>query len=139
MQATPLTMADVGATIANHGRRPIPTLDAAAAPRFVHVTTPQVASEVQGMMEAVVRYGTGTSAQIPGVVVAGKTGTSQIENGSGSSTQGSLQTTDAWFIGYAPAGAPQIVAAALFPNAGAGADAAAPPVRQLLEYALAHH
>jgi penicillin-binding protein A len=139
VQATPLTMADVGTTIADHGRRPIPTLDADAKPRFVHVTTPKVASEVQGMMEEVVRYGTGTAAQIPGVVVAGKTGTSQIENGAGSDTAGSLQNTDAWFVGYAPAGAPQVVAAALFPNAGAGGDAAAPSVRDVLEYALEHH
>jgi cell division protein FtsI/penicillin-binding protein 2 len=139
VQATPLTMADVGATIADGGRRPIPTLDADAKPRFVHVTTPHVAAEVQEMMEAVVRYGTGTAAQIPGVVVAGKTGTSQIENGASSSTQGSLQNTDAWFVGYAPAGAPQVVAAALFPNAGAGGDAAAPSVRDVLEYGLQHH
>jgi hypothetical protein len=139
VQATPLTMADVGATIADGGRRPIPTLDADSEPRFVRVTTPKVASQVQDMMEAVVRYGTGTGAQIPGVVVAGKTGTSQIENGTGSSTQGSLQNTDAWFVGYAPAGAPQMLAAALFPNAGAGGDAAAPSVRDVLEYALAHH
>jgi cell division protein FtsI/penicillin-binding protein 2 len=139
VQATPLTMVDIGTTIADGGRRPVPTLDADAKPRFVHVTTPHVASEVQEMMEAVVRYGTGTAAQIPGVVVAGKTGTSQIENGTGSSTQGSLQNTDAWFVGYAPAGAPQVVAAALFPNAGAGGDAAAPSVRDVLEYGLQHH
>jgi peptidoglycan glycosyltransferase len=73
------------------------------------------------------------------VVVAGKTGTTQIENGASSSTQGSLQNTDAWFVGYAPAGAPQVVAAALFPNAGAGGDAAAPSVRDVLEYGLEHH
>ncbi len=138
VQATPLTMTDVAATIADHGRRPIPTLDADAKPRFVRVTTPRVASEVQQMMEAVVRYGTGTAAQIPGVVVAGKTGTSQIENGSSSSSAGSLQNTDAWFVGYAPADAPKVVAGALFPNAGAGGDAAAPSVRDVLEYGLSH-
>jgi penicillin-binding protein A len=136
VQATPLQMADVAATIADGGRRPVPTLVAGAKPRFVKVTTPQVAGEVQQMMEAVVSYGTGTSAQIPGVTVAGKTGTSQIENGSGSNAVGSLQNTDAWFVGYAPAGAPQIVAGALFPNAGAGAAAAAPSVRDVIEYAL---
>ena len=90
VQATPLTMTDVAATIADGGRRPIPTLDADAKPRFVRVTTPRVASEVQQTMEAVVSEGTGTAAAIPGVVVAGKTGTSQIENGSSSDTQGSL-------------------------------------------------
>jgi penicillin-binding protein A len=138
VQASPLTMTDVAATIADGGRRPIPTLDADAKPRFVRVTTPQVASEVQEMMEAVVREGTGTAAAIPGVVVAGKTGTSQIENGSGSDTQGSLQNTDAWFVGYAPVPTPQVVAGSLFPNAGSGGDAAAPSVRDVLEYGLSH-
>ena len=136
VQATPLTMTDVAATIADGGRRPIPTLDADAKPRFVRVTTPQVASELQQMMEAVVTEGTGTAAAIPGVVVAGKTGTSQIENGSSSDTQGSLQNTDAWFVGYAPVPSPQVVAGALFPNAGSGGDAAAPSVRDVIEYGL---
>jgi peptidoglycan glycosyltransferase len=138
VQATPLQMTDVAATIADGGRRPIPTLLAGAKPRFVRVTTPQVADELQQMMEAVVSYGTGTTAQIPGVTVAGKTGTSQITNGTNSTTVGSLQNTDAWFVGYAPAGSPDAVAGALFPNAGSGADAAAPSVRDVLEYALSH-
>ncbi len=138
VQATPLTMTDVAATIANGGRRPIPTLDADAKPRFVRVTTPRVAAELQQMMEAVVTEGTGTAAAIPGVVVAGKTGTSQIENGTGSDTQGSLQNTDAWFVGYAPVPSPQVVAGALFPNAGSGGDAAAPAVRDVLEYGLSN-
>jgi penicillin-binding protein A len=138
VQATPLTMTDVAATIADGGRRPIPTLDADAKPRFVRVTTPKVASELQQMMEAVVSEGTGTGAQIPGVVVAGKTGTSQIENGTSSDTQGSLQNTDAWFVGYAPVPSPKVVAGALFPNAGSGGDAAAPSVRDVLEYGLSN-
>jgi penicillin-binding protein A len=138
VQATPLTMTDVAATIANRGRRPIPTLDADAKPRFVRVTTPQVASELQQMMEAVVSEGTGTAAAIPGVVVAGKTGTSQIANGASSDTPGSLQNTDAWFVGYAPVPSPQVVAGALFPNAGSGGDAAAPAVRDVLEYGLSN-
>jgi cell division protein FtsI/penicillin-binding protein 2 len=138
VQATPLTMTDVAATIADAGRRPIPTLDADAKPRFVRVTTPQVAGELQQMMEAVVSYGTGTTAQIPGVTVAGKTGTSQIANGPNSTTVGSLQNTDAWFVGYAPAGSPEVVAGALFPNAGSGADAAAPAVRDVIEYGLSN-
>ena len=64
--STALEMADVGATIAMSGRRPIPTLLAHARPHFVHVTSRHVARLVQRMMMAVVEYGTGTAAQIPG-------------------------------------------------------------------------
>ncbi|MFZ1994422.1 MAG: penicillin-binding transpeptidase domain-containing protein, partial [Solirubrobacteraceae bacterium] len=112
VQTTPLEMTDVAATIAMGGRRPIPTLLAHQPPRFVRVTSARVAHEVQQMMVAVVRYGTGTSAQIPGVQVAGKTGTAELRNTSAPSTDsgtGTTQTqtsnpqnTDAWFVGYAP-------------------------------------
>ena len=80
VQATPLTMADVAATIAMGGRRPIPTLLAGQRPRFVRVVSGHVAREVQRMMVAVVQFGTGVAAQIPGVVVAGKTGTAELKN-----------------------------------------------------------
>jgi cell division protein FtsI/penicillin-binding protein 2 len=139
VQTTPLQMTDVAATIAMGGRRPVPTLLAHQRPRFVRVVSPRVAHEVQEMMIAVVRYGTGTAAAIPGVVVAGKTGTAELKNTVG--TPGNPQTpnpknTDAWFVGYAPVGHPRIVAGALFPNQGAGGAAAAPPVRQVLAQAL---
>ena len=55
------------------GRRPIPTLQAGQRPRFVRVTSRRVAGLVQRLMVAVVEFGTGTAAQIPGTVVAGKT------------------------------------------------------------------
>ena len=67
----------------NRGRRPLPTMLYRARPRFVRVTTPKIAGEVQPMMEAVVSYGTGTSAQIPGVTVAGKTGTAELRDTAG--------------------------------------------------------
>jgi cell division protein FtsI/penicillin-binding protein 2 len=132
---TPLEMADVAATIADGGRRPIPTLLAGQRPRFVRVISAHVAGEVQQMMEAVVAYGTGTAAQIPGVTVAGKTGTAELVD---TATPGnsSPQNTDAWFVGYAPVGHPKVVAGALFPNQGAGGQTAAPAVRQVLVAAL---
>jgi cell division protein FtsI/penicillin-binding protein 2 len=133
-EASTVQMADVGAAIADGGRRPVPTLDASAAPKFVQVTTPAVAAEVQQMMEAVVSYGTGVTAQIPGVKVAGKTGTAELANTA--NQQNNTQDTDGWFVGYAPVGAPKAVACALFPNAGYGEDTAAPAVRQVLEAAL---
>ena len=134
---TPLEMADVGATIAMGGRRPIPTLLAGATPRFVRVMSATVAHEVRQMMIAVVQYGTGTPAAIPGVQVAGKTGTAELTNTSTTSgNSGNPRNTDAWFVGFAPAGRAKVVAGALFPNAGAGAATAAPPVRDTIEAAL---
>jgi peptidoglycan glycosyltransferase len=135
--ASALEMTDVGATIAMGGRRPIPTLVAGAPPRFASVTSSHVAGLVQRMMLAVVEFGTGTAAQISGVQVAGKTGTAELRNTTipGNS---SASNTDAWFVGYAPAGAPRIVVGALFPNQGAGGAAAAPPVREVLVAALQH-
>ncbi len=134
VQASTLQMADVGATIAERGRRPIPTFSYGVRPRFVRVTTPRVASEVQQMMLAVVRFGTGVSAQIPGVEVAGKTGTAELANTAGKAN--ATKDTDAWFVGYAPAGSPKVVACALYPASGYGASTAAPAVSQVLEAAL---
>ena len=90
MQASALQMAVVAATIADHGRRPQPTFtleDAGAGGRGargvrgvpgVRVTSPAVARTVRRLMIGVVREGTGTSAAIPGVTVAGKTGTAEL-------------------------------------------------------------
>src|SRR5262249_15342782 len=122
-----MAMADVAAMIAMGGRRPIPTLQANQPPKFVHVTSRHVAHEVEKMMIAVVQFGTGTSAQIPGVTVAGKTGTAELTNTSAPGAS-SAANTDAWFVGYAPVGRPRIAVGALFPNQGAGGETAAPAV-----------
>ncbi len=134
VQTSTMGMADVAATIADGGRRPLPTLLYRARPRFVRVTTPKIAGEVQGMMEAVVSYGTGTSAQISGVTVAGKTGTAELRDTAGK--QDATKFTDSWFVAYAPAGKPKVVVCALFPDQGYGAETAAPAVRQVIEDAL---
>ncbi|MGH2843793.1 MAG: penicillin-binding transpeptidase domain-containing protein [Solirubrobacteraceae bacterium] len=134
VQASTLEMADAGATIANGGLRPVPTMNQSARPRYVRAVSPTVAAEVQTMMEAVVSYGTGTSAQIPGVTVAGKTGTAELANTAGK--RNDARETDAWFVGYAPVPDPKVVVCALFPNAGYGAQAAAPAVKEVLEDAL---
>lgn len=134
VQASTLEMADVGATIADSGRRPVPTMLHGARARFVRVISPKIAGEIQGMMEAVVSYGTGTTAQIPGVTVAGKTGTAELKDTAGKKNE--AKDTDAWFVGYAPVGDPKVVVCALFPNQGYGADTAAPAVREMIEDAL---
>jgi cell division protein FtsI/penicillin-binding protein 2 len=139
--ATALEMTDVGATIAMGGKRPIPTLLAHQRPHFVHVTSRHVAHLVQEMMIAVVRFGTGTAAAIPGVTVAGKTGTAELRDTTNPNdpNAGSAQNTDAWFVGYAPVGHPRVVVGALFPQQGAGGATAAPAVHDVLLAALQGH
>jgi cell division protein FtsI/penicillin-binding protein 2 len=142
VQATALEMTDVGATIAMGGRRPVPTLRLGAPPRFVRVTSDHIAALVQRMMVAVVEFGTGTAAQITGVKVAGKTGTAELRNTTQPASDpaapppSSPLNTDAWFVGYAPAGAPRIVVGALFPEQGGGGTTAAPAVHDVLAAAL---
>jgi cell division protein FtsI/penicillin-binding protein 2 len=137
VQATALQMTDVAATIAMGGRRPVVTLLHGAQPHFAAVTTPGVAREVQKMMVAVVDDpdGTGASARLPGVPIAGKTGTAELRDTANPNTS-SPTNTDSWFVAYGPVGAPRIVVGAMFPGQGAGAATAAPAVRSVLAAVL---
>ncbi len=153
--ATPLQMATVAATIADDGRRPSPTfLDSPSAGAPQRVLSTSVAATVRHLMLAVVRFGTGTSASIPGVLVAGKTGTAELSTechnaASETSSQapreagerckereGEASNTDAWFAAFAPALRPRIVVCVLLVKDGAGGDTAAPVARELLEAGL---
>ena len=70
----------------------------------------ETAAELNTAMEGVVSEGTGTNAAIPGVAVAGKTGTA--ETPFNESCGGGTDENQAWFIGFAPAEDPQIAIAA---------------------------
>lgn len=134
---TPLRMALVGATIANAGTTPRPFLvrsiagaDTRLATRAEALAQPisaDTAATVRDMMVGVVAHGTGTAAALPGVTVAGKTGTATNPHGA----------AHAWFVGFAPAAAPRVVVAVVVENAGYGGTVAAPIVRELLRVALA--
>ena len=86
--------------------------------------SPHIAHEVQKMMIAVVDFGTGVAAQIPGVVVAGKTGTAELRRTppvtANNPNAGSPQNTDAWFVGYAPGGPPASRGRRAVPKPGRG-------------------
>src|SRR6202011_301322 len=89
--------------------------------------SPETAHEVRDLMVQVVKRGTGTSAQLPGVTVAGKTGTATNPHG----------RSQAWFVAFAPAEAPRVVVAVIVENVGYGGTYAAPIAREVLRVALA--
>jgi len=141
--STPLQMLLVAATIANDGEVPRPRLadeiidSEGVVERFSPETLGQAmssstANTLGGMMRNVVENGTGTAAQIPGVVVAGKTGTAQTSEGA---------NPHAWFICFAGPSVddPRIAVAVIVENGGSlgseatGGQVAAPIARALIE------
>jgi penicillin-binding protein 2 len=83
-----------------------------------------------GALRAVVETGIGRNAQVPGVTIAGKSGTAQVDRPAG-------RTNVAWFVAFAPVENPQIaVAVALEGDQPgvefAGAEHAAPVVREII-------
>ncbi|MGI8750687.1 MAG: penicillin-binding transpeptidase domain-containing protein [Thermoleophilaceae bacterium] len=136
--ATPLEMASVAQTIANEGVRLRPSLRPRTRAVPVRVTSKRVTDQVERLMLGVVRYGTGTAAAVPGVKVAGKTGTAELGDtrGPDGGQTSSPENTDAWFTSYAPAGKPRIAVAVLLVRNGAGGATAAPAARIVLGRAL---
>jgi len=77
--------------------------------------------------------GTGGRAQLPGLNVCGKTGTAQLA--SAQFLKGKFAPDlkeNAWFVGFAPRQAPEIVVVALYDHGGHG-QFAAPIVRDVLK------
>ena len=145
--ATPLQMAMVAAGIANYGRVMRPYLvDEERAPDLsvLHKANAQpltggramtsaAATELIQMMVSVVERGTATTAQIPGVRVAGKTGTAQSDEN---------RAPYAWFVSFAPADSARVAVAVLVQDAGVDRDAisgsglAAPIAKRVMEAVL---
>jgi peptidoglycan glycosyltransferase len=90
------------------------------------VMAASLAGQVAQAMLQVVQTGTGTAAQLPGVAVAGKTGTAENPHGA----------THAWFIAFAPADHPVVAVSVIVENGGVGGQVAAPIARQVLAAAL---
>jgi peptidoglycan glycosyltransferase len=145
VRLTPMQAAMIAATVADRGvlMRPylvdhtlapdLSTLDSTQPEQLGQPISPDVADQLTAMMRTVVEHGTGQPAQIPGVAVAGKTGTAQHATG---------QPPHAWFIAFAPADAPKVAVAVLVEDGGGlGSDAtggrvAAPIARQVMEAVL---
>jgi len=145
VRVTPLQMAMVSAGIANKGIVMSPYLvkdtrsgdlniiDQNQPVQLSQAISPDVAAALTRMMVTVVQSGTGTAAQIPGIVVAGKTGTA--ENAPG-------RAPHAWFTAFAPADNPTVAVAVVVEDGGnAGNEAfggrvAAPIARQVIQAVL---
>jgi peptidoglycan glycosyltransferase len=136
LAVTPLQMALVTAAIANKGvlmrpylveriLRPGGGVLARTKPKEMgRPMSAKTAAALAAMMEAVVRSGTGTAAAIPGVRVAGKTGTAET---------GRPDRNTAWFVAFAPAERPRVaVAVAVESQPGTGGSTAAPIARRIL-------
>ena len=140
LQVTPMQMAMVVAGIANGGvvMRPYlvnritapggGTVFRTHAHELSRAISPQTAATLTQMMEKVVESGTGTAAQIPGIKVAGKTGTAET---------GVNHVNTTSFIAFAPADSPKVAVAVYLENQhGVGGHTAAPIAKAIIQALL---
>ncbi len=140
---TPMQMAMVVAAVANGGKLMAPhfatkvvnpdgqTVQTISPSVYNQVMKPFVAQEINQMMRKVVEEGTGQTAQLGGISVAGKTGTASIG-------RAGLNLTEPWFVGFAPADHPTVAVAVTIEQTqgGFGATVAAPIARDVMRTLL---
>lgn len=128
VKATPLQMAMVTSAIANDGSlmqpnlvkqvrdsRNLDVLEKTSPEQFSKPISSDTAGQLTDMMQAVMTEGTGSSLSVPGVKLAGKSGTSQHTKGA---------PPHAWFTAFAPAEDPEVAVAVVVENGGtAGSEA----------------
>jgi peptidoglycan glycosyltransferase len=139
---TPLQMAMVSAGIANNGVVMKPqVIDRIVSPKgsiivrskpdeLGRAVSQETAATISSMMREAVERGTGTAAQVPGLVVAGKTGTAET---------GVEGTNNAWFIcfGGPEDGRPEVaIAVVLEQQNGTGGELAAPIAHEVMQALL---
>ena len=133
LEATPLQLANIECTIANHGYFYKPHLIKGIGDRkvirpeytsknYVGIDSLYFEPVIDGM-QAVVERGTAIQSQIPGIVMCGKTGTAQNPHGENHSV----------FVAFAPRKNPKIAIAVVVENSGEGAHWAAPIASFIVE------
>lgn len=145
LAATPLQMALVAAAVANDGVVPVPyladharlpngsvrtlkpVLAATLSPIQQRAMSPAAAGRLREFMVDSVEYAYAQQAKIPGVRVAGKTGTAETGVG---------EIPHSWFIGFAPADAPRVAVAVILEHRGSGSEFATPAARRVMAAAL---
>jgi peptidoglycan glycosyltransferase len=134
--ANPMDMALVTSAIANNGVIMKPYIVKQITDRYNVVldttnneilstaVSSKTAEEIKKYMVDTVKNGTGKSARISGISVAGKTGSAENEKG---------EETHSWFVAFAPAEKPQIAVAVIVENAGKGGGRAAEIAREMIK------
>lgn len=148
ISATPLQVLSAVGAIANEGKLMRPFLvqeilsgkgEQKTKPNMRRqVISPGTAAQLEAMMVEVVEKGYSKKAQVPGYLVAGKTGTSQVPSAKG----GYLDTTIHSFVGFAPAFDPRfIILIKLDAPMGIrfASESIAPYFSRLAQYALQYY
>lgn len=145
---TALQMVTAISAVANGGRMMWPHVGKAVIgpnghvhpikPRMlVRAMSPKVSAEIRQAMADVVKFGTGTSAQIPGYTLAGKTGTSQVL-ANGQYVSGLYMSS---FVGYGPLPDPKLLILVQIDHpkgAFYGAEVAAPAFKVVMQESLSY-
>jgi penicillin-binding protein 2 len=143
---TPIQMARLMSAVANGGTLWKPRLVdrvATADGRLIREEAPQIQGRVDlapvifdflhDALASVVAEGTGKQARIPGVTVAGKTGTAQTHEFRSDAERKRRDLDHAWFAGFAPLEEPQVVVVVFVEHGGLGGQVAAPIARDILK------
>ncbi len=99
---------------------------------------PETLAFVRQAMLSVVESGTGAKAKVPGVLIAGKTGTAQVVKKGEEKRQADLKD-HGWFVSFAPVDNPKIAVVVLVENGGFGGQVAAPVAKAVYEVAFGPH
>lgn len=138
--ATPLQIAMMTAAIANDGKQMAPnliktirtpdlkTISSLEPEVLRQSTTPEIAKQINDWMVSVVDNGIASAAAVPGVKVAGKTGTAELGDG----------LNNSWFTGFAPANDPEVVVTIVMPkvDVATGAELTSPNASKLFKAVL---
>lgn len=137
--ATPVQMAVMAAAFANGGYLVTPHLvrgDDSHPPRRIDLPSGIFEPIRRGMWKVVNDGGTGASARVAGVEIAGKTGTVQVVAHTAfedSSLRPYEERNHAWFASFAPYNNPTVVIVVFLEHGGQGSRAAAPVAKVLYE------
>jgi len=137
LRTTPLQLALAYAVVASGGLKVVPRLLLnAPQPPFERVIKASTARTLNHMLQAVVTGGTGQAAAIPGLNVAGKTGTAQKL---GIKSPDGRRLYIAYFVGFAPADDPRLVVLVMIDEPVGriyGGSVSAPAFSRIMDFAL---